>query len=96
MQDTHFLGYNKLPVITALVVLKTTDHLIAKRRTALTVSAHREISTARRLVNQEIGGGSDSRLGLRYVDDSTTHAANEYHASLGLALHQVASNCGGE
>ena len=36
------------------------------------------------------------RLGLRNVNDGTAHATNEDHAALGLALHQVPSDGGGE
>lgn len=34
------------------------------------------------------------RLGLRNINNGAAHAANEDHAALGLALHQVASNRG--
>lgn len=36
------------------------------------------------------------RLGLRHVDDGAAHAANEDHAALCLALHEVAGDGGGE
>lgn len=37
-----------------------------------------------------------SRLGLRHVDDGAAHAADEDHATLCLALHEVAGDGGGE
>lgn len=37
-----------------------------------------------------------SRLGLRHVDDGAAHAADEDHAALCLALHEVAGDGGGE
>lgn len=36
------------------------------------------------------------RLRLRHVDDGTAHAADEDHAALCLALHEVAGDGGGE
>lgn len=37
-----------------------------------------------------------SRLGLRHVDDGAAHAADEDHAALCLALHEVAGDGGRE
>lgn len=37
-----------------------------------------------------------SRLGLGHVDDGAAHAADEDHAALCLALHEVAGDGGGE
>lgn len=41
-------------------------------------------------------GKGDSRLGLRHVNDAAAHAANEDHATLGLALHEVLGDADGE
>lgn len=38
--------------------------------------------------------GPNSRLRLRNIDNSTAHAANKDHATLGLTLHQVAGDRG--
>lgn len=45
--------------------------------------------------NREMGKERDDlRLRLRNIDDGTRHAANKYHASGGLSLHEVLRDTG--